>query len=419
MNTVNFDNYSDGELYWHLIYAYKDEYDFNFDLMKRILKIKDILDYQKIIFFINNQNSYFASEIDEKKDRQLDELVKSYKDKKINFLKDSEISNIKNIICYRFFKECYNDISLNCGEMLDFIKKSENQILSNKSLCIYKIICNMDKFTTKDLLILYERFLKIAQKTDLVTIYYDDYRKCVDSSHELLCKNLTNFEEDKNSKVAGNFIVHELRGQPFGMLITCGEIFSFFGKTNFIKKQEELFNKGIVSFEGRYNETATSLSYLDENFIKSNWEGTVIGFKKNNIKPEQIIATNPYDLATFSRGFNQINFDYTRVITTPKDLSRRTEKKGHNEIIYRCRSNDMYFDDNELNNNLEALVPAYIICYNKIKKKDFEIAEEIQRKFGIKLEFIVIDERKYKNNVHYETAEEKRRRENRYYSREF
>ena len=246
-------------------------------------------------------------------------------------------------------------------------------------------------------------------------LYYDDYRKCIDKSNELLKESLTDFDIDENKKSLNDrFIVHELKGKPFGMLITCGYIKPFFGKTNLREKQKKLLEKGILSLEPRFNDTATSLSYLDENFIKSNWGGTVIGFRKKDINPKQIIAVNPYDLGSSSKGFNRVRLDYTNIITTPKDLTRRTVANSHNEIVYRCKSNDVAFDNDELNKNLDALVPAYIICYNEITKKDINIAEEVETEFGEKLEFVVIYEEKYKNSIHYETEEEKTRRESEY-----
>lgn len=424
-----FNEYSDEEFKKLVKYHYKDEYSFNIDFEERVLSIDDILTYQQILIRINEKNARFANEIETKKNIQLDNKIKSYNGKEIDFLKDKMIGNIKDIIAYRFFKDNYNNILLNFKEMNNFINSTKETVLSKESIEIYNKIINLDNMTSEQLISLYNELKNIEidlkansyNNADLSTLYYDDYRKCIDKSHELIFDSLTNFEEDTNTTLIDNkFVVHELTGQPFGMLITCGGIKPFFKKTN--SNQEKKADPWSV-FGGavgqRHNDTVTSLSYLDENFIKSNWPGTVIGFRKKDINPNQIIAINPYDLDAGSRGFNIPEIKNTNTIVTPHDLSRRTADKGHNEITYRCKSNDMIYEDDELNQNLDALVPAYIICYNEITEKELNIAKEIEDEFGVKLEFILIHEENYDKTIHYETEEEQKQRKSKYILREY
>lgn len=424
-----FDEYSDEEFKKLVKYHYKNEYNFNKDFEERILAIDDILIYQQILIRVNEENVRFANEIETKKNIQLDNKIESYNEKDIDFLKDKIIGNIKNIIAYRFFKDNYNNILLNLKEMNSFINSAKETILSKESLDIYNKIINIDNMTSEQLIALYNELknieINIEVNSDkienLSTLYYDDYRKCIDKSHELIFDSLTDFDEDINSTLIDNkFAVHELNGQPFGMLITCGSVKPFFKITDSNQeKKSDPWSLFAGNVGGRFNDTATSLSYLDENFIKSNWPGTVIGFRKKDINPNQIIAVNPYDLDTGSSGFNIPEMKYTNTIVTPQDLSRRTSDKGHNEITYRCKSNDKIYENDELNQSLNSLIPAYIVCYNEITQKELDIAKEIEDEFGVKLEFILIHEENYEKNTHYETEEEQQQRKSKYILKEY
>lgn len=423
-----FNEYLDEEFKNLVKYHYKDEYNFNDSFKERILAIQDMLIYQQVLIYINEKDVKFADEIESEKISQLDNMIKSYEGKNIDFIRDANISNIKNIIAYRFFKDNFNNVLINSKEIINFCSTVEKTILSGEDLEIYKKIINMDYMTTEQLIKLYNEFKNIEaniksqtdNETNLGTTYYDDYRKCIDYSHELLYDALTDFDKDENTTLADNkYIVHELNGQPFGMLITCGSIKPFFEEKDTQKQEESGFLSLWAHIGERFNDTATSLSFLDENFIKSNWHGTVIGFKKKNINPNQIIAENPFDLDTGSSDFNVPTLKYTNTIITPKDLSRRTSANGHNEIIYRCKSNDRKYKNNELNDNLDALIPAYIICYNEITQEQVNIAREIEEEFGVKLEFILIHEEKYKSSIHYETEEEQKQRNSKYITKEY
>ncbi len=424
-----FYEYSDEEFKNLVKYHYKNEYNFNKDFEERILAIEDILIYQQILIRVNEENIRFANEIETKKNIQLDNKIESYNEKNIDFLKDKLICNIKNIIAYRFFKDNYNNILLNLKEMNSFINSTKETILSKESLDIYNKIINMDNMTSEQLISLYNEFKIIAinieansnDNGDLSTLYYDDYRKCIDKSHELIFDSLTDFDEDIDSTLIDNkFAVHELKGQPFGILITCGSIKPFFKKINSNQeKKDDPWSLFAGNIGGRFNDTASSLSYLDENFIKSNWHGTVIGFRKKDINPNQIIAVNPYDLDAGSSGFNIPELKYTNTIVTPQDLSRRTSVRGHNEITYRCKSNDIIYENDELNQSLAPLIPAYIVCYNEITQKEIDIAKEIEDEFGVKLEFILIHEEKYEKSIHYETEEEQQQRNSKYILKEY
>lgn len=428
MGITNFDSYSDEEFKNLIKYKYKDEFTFSNDFKNRVLKIKNILTYQQVILYIEEKNSAFADKIDDEKNKQLDNLIENYKRKNIDLFKDNTLIDIKDIICYRFFKDNYNNVLLNCKEMLSFIESSKKETIKQDNMDIYKKIIMIDNMTTEQLIDIYGYLLKIeeilkdvSKDKNIIQLFYDDYRKCLDESHQLLCESLTDFNMDNNSKLTsdGRFAIHELKGQSFGILITCGSLEPFFEKAD---SREEEKNEGInawLSVGGRFNDTATSLSYLNENFIKSNWSGTIIGFKKDNINPNQIVATNPYDLDASSSGFNQVKFNYTNVITTPENLSRRTAQGGHNEVLYKCKSNDVAYAENELNQSLEPLIPSYIICYNKVNQEELDIAKKIEENFGVKLEFIVIYEHYYENSLHYETDEEKKRRESKYILREY
>ena len=93
-----FNEYSDEEFKNLVKYHYKDEYNFNDSFKERILAIQDMLIYQQVLIYINEKNVKFADEIESEKISQLDNMIKSYEGKNIDFIRDANISNIKNII---------------------------------------------------------------------------------------------------------------------------------------------------------------------------------------------------------------------------------------------------------------------------------------------------------------------------------
>ena len=236
---------------------------------------------------------------------------------------------------------------------------------------------------------------------NLMQLYYNDYKKCTNHSNEMLWDALTDFDQDSEATIIEEgFVRHDLRGQSFGILVNCGIIRPFFEKVT----------KGVV----RKNETATCMTYLCEKFTRSDREGLRMGFRKQSLKPKNIITKNPDDVLSSSKGMDVFKIPTTNVILTPKNLARRSVKGGHNEILYRSSSNDEKYKDDELNQMLDDLKPAYIICYNEIYDDELAEAKEIEKLFGVKLEFIVIHEEMYPDENEHETYQEEIQRKAKY-----
>ena len=92
----------------------------------------------------------------------LDELINSYSGKEINFFNGGNLlRDIKNIICYRFFKDSYNNVVINCREMISFLESIDKKIINKEMISIYRTITNIDNMPTEELIKFYEKLAKL------------------------------------------------------------------------------------------------------------------------------------------------------------------------------------------------------------------------------------------------------------------
>ena len=68
MAKINFDNCSDAEILEKLKENYREEFNFDAQLRRRILRIDSIWIYQQIVSIVQKNNAIFADEIEQEKD---------------------------------------------------------------------------------------------------------------------------------------------------------------------------------------------------------------------------------------------------------------------------------------------------------------------------------------------------------------
>ena len=324
----------------------------------KICSINPATFYRRVVTSLTVNNDLdFIEKLELNRKAFSDELIIMCNEKET--LSDKEKDEVIELVIDTFFKDNYNNISINLEEMLSFIKQIADEIINDELLVIYNLVNNFKNLNAYDVIKVYN--LMDKKNIDFSYKFAEDYMACRDKSIELI-KNSLFIPAKKTSKING-VDVYELNGEPFNLLVHCTK-----------KIRNNLSIPFYTKFDGQFNgKNATSLSLISNRLLKTFKNPTeylTFGFKDIN---EKQIA-HMYTSDSYSSSYNTSGLVSSRVTSfnTPDNLIEKTS--GYNEIVYLNKNKSKIFEKDVLN-NLDFLKPSYLICYDIIKEFDYHVAK--------------------------------------------
>jgi len=352
-----------------------ESYDFKTKMLKKYKKIYDylILELDKEVltdaYYLFNKLTGLSDLL------KHDILVIFYNLKKDKELKKKDLNNlfkntsINEYICtftdYKFEDGIYN-FFLNLNQVIKFYEKSN--IYCN-NINFYKKLYDCYKNNYIDI-----NFYEFFKDRELISAFYDDYRKSKNVSYNMINKSLYSFNDSDISKILSKkygCTVYDFNGNSFYLLI----------HNTGVKKDSVLdgvFNGSIFD--------STSLSLISNNRLKyynDYSKSIVLGF--NNIDIRNIVhvyESNSYS-SFVKKNEEMLASERVNKLYTPYDLIKET--RGYNEIVYQCHQNNT--NENYLKN---ILIPSYVLVFDKLIT-DLDV--KVSKKYNIPI--ININKSKY------------------------
>lgn len=337
----------------------------------------------KFLEFLNLDgftSSYIYKRFNYKKAMKISHLQKTKNYDELNdILKEITKEEVIMMVIDILFKDIVYNFLQNLKTIINY--SIENKKYIPRNINIYKEILNFDKLNVESIIIFYDKY----KDQDLATTFYEDYNKAKSTSYEDLNKSVLNLNTDSklyNLELSKKYNreVYYLNGDDFKLFIHS----STTGNWNL---------KKTISI--------SMISNLNIAYYNDQYDPVVFGF--NNININNIIHL--YHADSYSMSIN--GTDKVSVITTPDKLAENTI--GYNEILYKEYDN---------------FKPDFIVCFDEIKKRDIEIAQNLNLKIVLinskkykkqkELEYIdsntYLDQREIDTNTYYDVVDEIRKK---------
>lgn len=330
------------------------------DLIKKGLELPVFLQDNKILIdkFINIKSLYLHHLNVENLRYNNNFLYENIKENRIEvFSKDIENKSkeeIIELISVIHFEEFVTNLIYNIANILSFVEKTNATFIDYKRLEIYNKLLNFKLLEKQELIDIYNSLFK---EKNNVSKFYDDYRKCYDSSTNLLKDQTYNCANNIVSKQVDNVAVYELDGEKFNILLT-----------------HTVYSKDDILASVRWDNILNTIScsvISDKHLgVYDNPDKYVmLGF--NNFNPNNIIHMCITD--SYTQKLNSSNFVID--FYTPNDFVNKTFR--YNEILIK-QDSDIY--------------PDYVVCYDRIGIGD------IQASKNLNIPIVLIHTDKYKKS---------------------
>ena len=335
-----------------------------------LMKMEDIIK-MKNNFYIKipeNLGDDFYSAIQNGDYIKLEELFK--------LISRIEISNL--IIDYHFENQPF-DVLVDIEEMLRY-QKNGIKTIDNKNISLYLQVLNLDRNDVAEVLDLHKK-MKLL---DIKTMFYDDYRKTLDSQYQDITRSILNektIKKYKNPSLTQTYGVpiYYLNGDMFYALVKSLGSHKFSIENGYFKNSADFPSFSLTSND--------KLSIFSEFELEKS-----ITLIFSSFNPSQIVFTYPCDVGcdpdyiNGERPTHNVNKIYTKEELT-------NVLPSYNQIIYKNQSIDK---DDELNNSLECPKVLGVYVYDEITPKELAFAKKYN------LPIVLVNTKSYKKNVYKE-----------------
>ena len=340
-------------------------------LLPEYAKLKQMLNDGAPLDCINECLGDFAPNVED-----MNALFSSKdRDETIKRLNDYKISNI--VIDY-FFEAVPSNILADIEEMVKF--QEYKQTLDPVELNMYGILANIDKLSTQDKLLIFQKM----KGNSLVEKFYDDYTKTkemmVDSLNESILNenNISEFKDEWLSKEL-EVPIYTLRGKPFKALIRgWGQ-----DKQYPLEESEIEFRRDGSSFS------------IDSSELLNPFQDPrrVYTIAYSHIPKHQLIHAFPTDSYSNYRRNHKLGIpdnderaSFRKIkLMSPEQLTSTFD--NYNEVLISVPNATR--GDSDFDEKLELPKPIAIYCYDGISQNDILTAQRL----GIGI--IVVDTKAY------------------------
>jgi len=270
-----------------------------------------------------------------------------------NYLKKLSSNMISNYIIDYHFEENYHNIMIDIRELLNFYF-SGNIDLSEKKVELYNKLSNIDYLEIEEKIELHNMLKKI----NIMEMFYDDMslsRKIVNEAlkeYSLSSESIKQYRNEKLSKEYG-IDVYTIQDNPFFALVKTGN--NSQGDQLPTGHSFSLIGYGGITVFGDINDSNTYLYDVD------------------NLNPEQIVHTYPFDSFTLFKPFSLAPKSTNRVNTLmmPDELMQQTGQK-YNEILILEKG----IQTTDIDKSIPRLQKMALYCIDIIKEQDVERAKQ-------------------------------------------
>lgn len=281
--------------------------------------------------------------------------------------------DLNEITFDRNFKDIYVNVLKNIAEIISF--NNEQKIITDEQLKLLAEIYSISELSDNRKIQLYNEM----KSKNYAEEFYDIMRVCKNESYEMLKAKIIRHEKDKNLKneeLSNKFgvDVYELNGQDFLGLVHCTSQ----------EKREHNFK-----WKDGVNSDSISCSFIGTESIETFKNPNIfiaIGFEDFDID-NVVHLSNKDSYSYFDRERYRNSSRRINRIATPEKLMENTS--SYNEVVINSRNS---WKNDEVNQNIKPLKPAYLLCYDEVTEKDVEISKEAG------LYIVLIDTDKYKHN---------------------
>jgi len=270
-----------------------------------------------------------------------------------NYFKKLSSNMISNYIIDYHFEENYHNIMIDIRELLNFYF-SGNIDLSEKKVELYNKLSNIDYLEIEEKIELHNMLKKI----NIMEMFYDDMslsRKIVNEAlkeYSLSSESIKQYRNEKLSKEYG-IDVYTIQDNPFFALVKTGN--NSQGDQLPTGHSFSLIGYGGITVFGDINDSNTYLYDVD------------------NLNPEQIVHTYPFDSFTLFKPFSLAPKSTNRVNTLmmPDELMQQTGQK-YNEILILEKG----IQTTDIDKSIPRLQKMALYCIDIIKEQDVERAKQ-------------------------------------------
>lgn len=269
------------------------------------------------------------------------------------YLKQLSSNMISNYIIDYHFEENYHNIMIDIRELLNFYFAG-NINLSREKVELYNKLSNIDYLEIDEKIELHN----MLKNFNIMEMFYDDMslsRRIVNEALKEYSLSSESIKQYRNEKLSNEYgiDVYTIEDNPFFALVKTGD-----------NSRGDMLPTGhsfsLIGYGGitAFGSVGDSNTYL---------------YDVNNLNPEQIVHTYPFDSFTLYKPYSLTPTATKRVNTLmmPDELMQQT-KNGYNEILILERGNKA----TDMDKSIPRLQKMALYCINTIKEQDVEKAKK-------------------------------------------